>query len=459
MIQRNHIRCFLISGLLLMLCLVPLADVNADVGLPPSQPGSSLSPGDYETRVQMVSEQVEIIIPEMSPEEWMATAQVTADFQMFNHGEEDESIEVWFPFGEKSDYAKGWKVIQVSDFQVWVDDQEMEVMVNESDEWLIIWAHWPVTFPAGETVEIQVSYTITENLVGGGPYNFHGFYYILETGAGWDGVIEEAHITVKAPYPLGALDDFLGGPTFLARPDGYTVSGNDVNWALQDLEPTENDNLEIYLLHQDIQQHIIDARQALQIDVNDWEASYQLAEGIHAWLNAQPSLVSGDFIDTTPDLHALEELATARYQQALDHSPPDLSLYLKALAFFRWYPSWINSRDLQDYYYRAVLHFPDNKQLRENYQREIEEGNIGEGKPPSATPLPTATLTPTVPPTTEIIDTPVGSETSNPLYFLLGLALFFFALLLLMFGFWRMRRGGKPGDQRVQGGRARTQDR
>lgn len=440
MIKKNQIRCLLISGLLLILCLVPLADVNADVGLPPSQPGSSLSPGDFETRVQMVSEQVEIIIPEMSSEEWMAKAHVTADFQMFNHGEEDETIEVWFPFGEKSDYTKGWKVIQVMDFQVWVDDLEMEVAVNESDQWLIIWAHWPVTFPTGEQVDIRVSYTITENLIGGGPINFHGFFYILETGAGWDGSIEEALITVQAPYELGVLDDFLGGPTFLARPGGYVISGNEVRWVLQDLEPTENDNLEIYLLHQDIRKAITGARDALQNDPEDWSASYQLAKSVNAWLATQPSLMNEGFIDTPQDLSTLEALAAEHYRQALDNSPPDLSLYFNALTFFRWYPSTITARDLQDYYYQAVGHFPDNEQLQENYQREIDEGNISEGEPPSPTPSPTSAPTETVPPPTAISKPPIESETSNPLYFILGMALFFFAVLLILFGAWRLRR-------------------
>jgi hypothetical protein len=388
----------------------------------------------------MVSEQVQIVIPEMSSEEWMSKAQVTADFQMFNHGEEDESIEVWFPFGEKSDNSKGWQIIQVTDFQVWVDGQEMEVMVNESDEWLIIWAHWPVTFPAGEQVEIRVSYTITENLIGGGPINFHGFFYILETGAGWDGVIEEALITVQAPYVLDELDDFLGGSAFFARPEGYSVEGSTIKWTLENFEPTEKDNLEIYLLHQDIFKTIKTAREALMVDSEDWIASYQLASGVHAWLNTQPSLVSGGYIDTPLDLSDLEELTAEAYRQALDHSPPDQSLYIKAFSFYRWYPSWINSRDLQDYYYQAVGHFPESQQLLENYQREIDEGNINEGEPPSPTPLPTSTLTATVPPPTATVLSPAESENSNPIYFILGLILFFFALLLLMFGFWRIRK-------------------
>lgn len=442
--KRIHIRYLLISSLLLALCLISTGDAAADVGLPPSQPGSSLSPGDYETRVQMVSEQVEIIIPEKLPEKWMAEAQVTADFQMLNLGEADETIEVWFPFGEKSEYSKGWDVIQVIDLQVWVDGQEREVMVNQSDQWLIIWAHWPVTFPAGESVHIRVSYTITENLVGGGPYNFHSFFYIMETGAGWEGVIEEAVLTVQAPYVLDELEDFLGGAAFFARPEGYSPDGNTISWTFQDLEPTEDDNLEIYLLHQEIWKTINSAREALADDPDDWEASYQLAAALHAWLNAQPSLVSGGFIATAPDLSGLEELAAACYRRALDHSPPDLSLYHQAFAFFRWYPSWINARDLQDYYYQAVGHFPEDQQLQENYQREIEEGTIGEGEPPSPTPLPTSTLTATLPPPTATVIDPLESQPASPLNFILGLILCFFALLLAMFAFWRVRLSRNP---------------
>jgi len=439
MYDRQHTRLFLVLVMLLILFMIPLGDAQADVGLPPSQPGSSLSPGEYETRVQMVSEQVEIIIPEKSPEEWMAKAYVTADFQMFNHGDADESIEVWFPFGERSDYPKGWKVIQVTDFQAWVDGQEMEVTIEESDQWLIIWAHWPTVFPADESVDIRVSYTITENLIGGGPYNFHSFYYIMETGAGWEGVIEEALITVQVPYPVDEADEFLGGPIFHARPEGYIIEGNKVRWVLRDLEPVESDNIEVHLLHQDIRKTILAARQALESDPSDWEASYQLAKGLRAWMGAQSSLVSGGFIETAPDLQALEQLTADCYRQFLDNSPPDLDGTLTALDFYRWYPSLIDSRDLQDYFYQAVSHFPDNEQLGDYYQRAIDEGRIGEGEPPSPTPQPTSTAIPTLPPTATLVEIPAGSGTSNPVYFILGLVLFFCAILMIMFAVWRRR--------------------
>ncbi len=45
----------LLIGLLLVFTVLPGGFARADVGLPPAQPGSSLSSGEYDTNVQMVS--------------------------------------------------------------------------------------------------------------------------------------------------------------------------------------------------------------------------------------------------------------------------------------------------------------------------------------------------------------------------------------------------------------------
>ncbi len=45
---------YLIIGLLLVLTVLPSGFVRADVGLPPAQPGSSFSPGEFDNNVKMV---------------------------------------------------------------------------------------------------------------------------------------------------------------------------------------------------------------------------------------------------------------------------------------------------------------------------------------------------------------------------------------------------------------------
>ncbi len=66
----------LFAGLLLLLTVIPRDNAKADVAVPPAHPGPSLSPGDFETNVQMVSEEVEIIIKE-DPFEASAAASVS----------------------------------------------------------------------------------------------------------------------------------------------------------------------------------------------------------------------------------------------------------------------------------------------------------------------------------------------------------------------------------------------
>jgi len=85
--KKFHFQSLLI-GLLLVLTILPAGNAKADVGIPPAHPGYSLSPGDYDTNVQMVSEEVVIIIHK-DP----YNASVGATFQMRNNSAEDEEIE------------------------------------------------------------------------------------------------------------------------------------------------------------------------------------------------------------------------------------------------------------------------------------------------------------------------------------------------------------------------------
>ena len=147
----------LLQGIILFTMLIASGQTaSADVGIPPAHPGSSLTPKNIRTNVQMVSEEVDIIIQD-DPYQ----AVVNAEFQMRNNSSQEEAIEVWFPLGERQMYGKELTIIQVEDFHARVNGIDQEIIIEDVDEWELVWAHWPVVFPANTGVDIEVSYTLS----------------------------------------------------------------------------------------------------------------------------------------------------------------------------------------------------------------------------------------------------------------------------------------------------------
>ena len=379
----------LIIGLLLLLTVFPRDNAKADVGLPPAHPGSSLSPGEYNTNVQMVSEEVEIFIEEDTLE-----ASVSAVFYMRNHGTENEEIEVWFPLGERKNYAKKDRIIQVADFQAWVEDNKKEITIEKSDEWNLVWAHWAVNFPAETPIAIRVSYVLSPSLVTA-PSGFGRFDYILETGAGWQGVIEQAVITIQTPYPLGELENLLDfGNAFYANPSGYSLNHSEITWVFTDLEPTEKDNINFSLLRPKAWHGIYDSYKMVEINPDDWEAHENLAHGLSTMRSAQEVAEFHGFSETSNDLDSITQLAGDSWGKVLDLSPPDAIRYKSALSYYRMNPQVIEPYQLQNYFNKAIELFPEDEDIRFYYEIAISEGKIAEGA---------ASISPTPPPPTSTI--------------------------------------------------------
>jgi len=419
---------FLLIGILLLLMGIPRSDAKADVGLPPAHPGYSLSPGDYETNVQMVSEVVEIII-----DEGPLKASVEASFQMRNNGAEDEDIEVWFPFGEVIHHAKKERVFQVADFQAWVDGKEMDIIIEQSDEWKLIWAHWPVSFPNGESIEILVSYNLNPSM-DNTPGWCGRFDYILETGAGWQGAIETAEIIIQAPYPLEELDVLLGfGDPFFANPEGYAIDHTEIRWTFSSLEPTEGDNINFSLLDPGTWQAIYDSYKSLEISPGDWEAHESLARGLSIWQGIQASAEFHGFSAASLDTEAIENLIAESWIKTLELSPPDAGPYRTALWYFKGHPHFIEPYRMQNFFNKAIELFPEDQQINELYEEALARGLIIEGAASISPtpPLPDATATPAGPMETGTISESSNSESSPPMGLIMG-SIFIIAAGVLM---------------------------
>ena len=325
----------------------------ADVGPVWTAQGAGVAPGEEPTRVQMVSEAVMVTVEPLDPpadETWirmdhLVATHVDATFQMRNQGTEAEELEVWFPlttgaeYGEHAPYPG-----QAENFAAWVDGEPVEVeeapgrdLLGIRDE--VPWAKWPVAFPAGEDVELRVTYDTHPVEWGGWAVG----YYILETGAGWHGPIGEGTVTFRLPYEVAPLNVQLAeireaytGPE---RPFEITVEGTDVTWRFTDLEPrpseelrtfepsAQTDNVILPMMEPSKWAEIKAARAAVEEDPDSVEAQLQLAEALEASTQRVKYFLAND-----TNL-ALIERTEAAYERALELAAEDADVLL---AYLEW---------------------------------------------------------------------------------------------------------------------------
>lgn len=233
-----------------LISLFPIQSVGADVAPPEAPPGANLVPGMENTQVRMMAEKVLLTITEDPTDARGAVAYTEATFSMRNLGSTEERMQVRFPltfFNGNSDGFGNFPEIdginaKVSGRAV-STRREMqpylagEFSYPEQDE--IPWAVFEVTFPPAQDVTIQVSYTVN----GYGYYPYESFLYVLETGAGWNGTIGIADVIVRFPYEVNEMNiwlDFAGG--YSEATQDATLSGNEVRWHYEELEPTREHN-------------------------------------------------------------------------------------------------------------------------------------------------------------------------------------------------------------------------
>ena len=269
----------LVSGLVLV-CIVlgvlaPLP-VRGDIGVQPILPGGSSIKPEGETPIQMTAEKVVMTVRQGTdadnaafkldlgdqgypwlpspyfPIVYLAVAEVTADFTMANPTSEAVSMTVWFPLASALENAR-WEehpadevVPRIQNFQVSVDGIPVDFTVSElpnpqgEDKPPLPWASFPVTFPAGEEVLIQINYVFLPQPSAVDQVGMT-LYYVFQTGAGWAGPIGMAELEVNLPYPASV-------ETIGAMPEGGQVEGQRVSWTWENLEPGPQDDFSILLL-------------------------------------------------------------------------------------------------------------------------------------------------------------------------------------------------------------------
>lgn len=168
----RKIVAFIITVVLLLVLNTPAL---ADVAPPEPPSGTDPEPGNEITNVRMVSETVLINIDADSSLD-KGDGKVTATFTMRNLGDVDEQMDVRFPLDQTIGWGKlcsapSFQYPTIDDLKVKVNGQPVSThityqtvpIVTEQEPWptttIPCWANFPVFFPVGKDVIIQVTYT------------------------------------------------------------------------------------------------------------------------------------------------------------------------------------------------------------------------------------------------------------------------------------------------------------
>lgn len=462
----------------IVLGLLVLSPASADVGVHPILPGGSSLQPQEETPIQMAAEVVEMTVRpateadnatiQLNPEAYglqfqpvwyPAVAEVTADFTMRNPTHDALSLTAWFPLASALETV-GWElnpdeiVPRIASFQVAVNGSPVDYAVSElpnpkgEGRPPLPWASFPVTFPPGEDIPIQVSYVLPlQPAVKGSEL---ALYYIFQTGAGWAGPIGQAELILNLPYPAGEGTLAAAAPGSLSPPYGWpqvlpgipanaVLEGNQARWTWQDFEPGPQDDFAVWLMGLDKWQELEDSRGAVQANPQDGRAWLDLGTHYYSLATSgynQPALFSTIYLEPGveayqeaagllpehPDPHAgLALLSLVPYMRA-KNAPPEVIQYVQeelqlARELEEAHPelaeeTWVSSGMVEDvlsiYLYNDATATAEWAAMSTIWAQETA-GAAGM-RTPSATPAPERTPTPQPVPST----TPLPLPTLTP---------------------------------------------
>jgi tetratricopeptide (TPR) repeat protein len=181
-------------------------------------------------------------------------------------------------------------------------------------------------FPPGKDVQIEVTYTAQ----GYGEVPNVAYKYILETGAGWKDTIGSADLVVRLPYEANNLNVFLDETTgYSMTSPNFTITGNELRWHYDNLEPTAADNLQVSLVVPQAWQAVLKEKAALLQNPKDGEAWGRLGKAYKEIVKLKRGL--------RQDAGGLElyQLSLEAYTKSLSFLPKD-GLWHLGLADLLW---------------------------------------------------------------------------------------------------------------------------
>jgi tetratricopeptide (TPR) repeat protein len=318
----------LILSFLILYSFLPVTDVHADVAPPQMPPGANLNPGTETTLVRMMAETVLLNVRQDPQDNTGAIADTAATFMMRNLGTAEETMQARFPLsfvgGDSDGFGNFPEIKQIAvkvNGKSVTTTREMQPAIaivgatNERSD--VPWAVFNVSFPPGQDVTIDVTYTTT----GFGYYPYKAFKYILETGAGWKDMIGSADIIVRLPYEASKYNVWLPDQTtgYSQTSSGSTLNGNEVRWHFDNLEPTKESNIEITVVTPTLWQEVLKETDTVTKNPNEGEAWGRLGK---AYKEIAVMAKHGD-PRTDVDGQELLQLSRQAYEKCLALLPND----------------------------------------------------------------------------------------------------------------------------------------
>lgn len=300
--------------------LVLSSTVSADIAPPQQPPGFNPEPGNEVTQVRMLAETVTIDVLAVDPPK----AHFSAVFTMHNLGDNTETMAVRFPLAANDG---AFNIVEIDNVSVKVNGKAVEFMRVQGSEpnygfenESVPWAVFNVRFPLGEDVKISVSYNLN-----GTSYDYEtytDFYYILATGAGWNGTIGSGEIILRLPYDASPLNVILDDPQNTNRngwQGTHQFNGHEVHWTFTELEPTTSDNITFDIVKPAIWKQVVIELENTSLNPQDGEAWGFLGKAYK-----QALFASGKGYPRVDAAAAeLYQLSKAAYERAVTLDPKD----------------------------------------------------------------------------------------------------------------------------------------
>lgn len=441
--RKSH---FPLSSLaVLAISLIWTNAVLADVAPPDVPPGANLLPGSETTQVQMLSETVLLDVISNPASGAAGQARTTATFTLRNLGNQTETLAVRFPLTFWNGASDGFfKYPEIRDLRAYINDKSTPtrrvIEPSPYDTWegrAIPWAVFDVVFPPGTDVILKVVYTAdAQGDFASSNIKLIAFRYILETGSGWAGTIEQADVIVRLPYPASIQNVMLSGQTgYSSTTPGAEISGSEVRWSFRNFEPTAEDNLEVTIVQPAHWLRILQERQNVQANPQDGEAWGRLGKACKEALYFRRDLRDD------PGGEQLYQEAKDAYRRSLELLPDDALWHLGS-ADLLWthflYRQYWSGSPPYDYteLEMALRSLKRSLELQPNLERTLEildwiAGTIPEAlarqedgydyllltatpPPPTLAPSDTPQFTATLPPTETPVPTAQALNTDTP---------------------------------------------
>ncbi len=308
---------------------------RADIAPPEAPPGSTLWPGSETTQVRMLAETVTLTVSVDPADNQKAIARTTALFTMRNLGTQAEQMQARFPLRFMMWNDETYP--EIADLRVKVNgrgvstQRQLLTYTEVRDLWSqdveIPWSVFDVTFPPGEDVSIEVTYSVH----GFGYQPWQAFRYILETGAGWKDSIGSADIIVRLPYEANKYNVWLDAQTgFSTTTPGAQLAGSEVKWHFENFEPTFKDNIEVSLVTPSLWQKALTEQSNIARNPNDGEAWGRLAKAYKEMTREAKGYPRSD-----PTGQELFQMSMEAYEKCLSILPED-SLWHTGYADLLW---------------------------------------------------------------------------------------------------------------------------